>query len=140
MKISESVLTTLRNLNDPAVNELLGFYEFVVNNQAYESYIARVVTLDKFNQNLIENPVSIISVKQLTVTDDGVDEKEELRLDKQVDRVLKFLEKQPILLSGTEAIRARLTSDELEATNKDKRLDANSEDRAFKVRKNDRDQ
>lgn len=140
MKLTESTLAKARELNDPAVNDLLQFYEFVVNNQVYESYVARVITLDKFNQSLIENPVSIISIKQLAVTDDGVDEKEELRLDKEVDRVLKFLEKQPILLTGTEAIRARLTSDELEATNKDKRLDANSEDRAFKVRRNDRDQ
>jgi len=139
MKISDTVLKRVEKLDDPDVRELLKFYEFVVNNQVYESYIARVITLDKFNQSLIENPVSIISVKQLAVTDDGVNEKEELRLDKEVDRVLKFLEKQPILLTGTEAIRARLTSDELEATNMDKRLDANSEDRAFKVRKNDRD-
>ena len=114
-------------MNVPEVNELLEFYNFVTEDQEYESYVARVITLNKWNEDLIESPISIISTQsgQLTVSDDGVKkdiEKEEAKRDKEVDRVLKFLEKQPALLDGTREMRASLTKQSLEDLKKDKRL------------------
>lgn len=114
-------------MNVPEVNELLEFYNFVTEDQEYESYVARVITLNKWNEDLIESPISIISTQsgQLTVSDDGVKkdiEKEEAKRDKEVDRVLKFLEKQPALLDGTREMRASLTKESLEDLKKDKRL------------------
>lgn len=114
-------------MNAPEVNELLEFYNFVTEDQEYESYVARVITLNKWNEDLIESPISIISTQsgQLTVSDDGVKkdiEKEEAKRDKEVDRVLKFLEKQPALLDGTREMRASLTKESLEDLKKDKRL------------------
>lgn len=127
MLISEKKLDALREMNIPEVNELLEFYKFVTEDQEYESYVARVITLNKWNEDLIESPISIISTQsgQLTVSDDGVKkdiEKEEAKRDKEVDRVLKFLEKQPDLLDGTREMRASLTKQSLEDLKKDKRL------------------
>lgn len=127
MLISEKKLDALREMNIPEVNELLEFYKFVTEDQEYESYVARVITLNKWNEDLIECPISIISTQsgQLTVSDDGVKkdiEKEEAKRDKEVDRVLKFLEKQPDLLDGTREMRASLTKQSLEDLKKDKRL------------------
>lgn len=127
MLISEKKLDALREMNIPEVNELLEFYKFVTEDQEYESYVARVITLNKWNEDLIESPISIISTQsgQLSVSDDGVKkdiEKEEAKRDKEVDRVLKFLEKQPDLLDGTREMRASLTKQSLEDLKKDKRL------------------
>lgn len=127
MRINEKTLEKLRAMNVPEVNELLEFYNFVTEDQEYESYVARVITLNKWNEDLIESPISIISTQsgQLTVSDDGVKkdiEKEEAKRDKEVDRVLKFLEKQPDLLDGTREMRASLTKQSLEDLKKDKRL------------------
>lgn len=127
MRINEKTLEKLRAMNVPEVNELLEFYNFVTEDQEYESYVARVITLNKWNEDLIESPISIISTQsgQLTVSDDGVKkdiEKEEAKRDKEVDRVLKFLEKQPALLDGTREMRASLTKQSLEDLKKDKRL------------------
>lgn len=127
MRINDKTLEKLRAMNVPEVNELLEFYNFVTEDQEYESYVARVITLNKWNEDLIESPISIISTQsgQLTVSDDGVKkdiEKEEAKRDKEVDRVLKFLEKQPALLDGTREMRASLTKESLEDLKKDKRL------------------
>lgn len=127
MKLTESTLAKARELNDPAVNDLLQFYEFVVNNQVYESYVARMVTLNKWNEDLSENPVSIISTRKLTVADSGIDEKVETKLDKEVDRVLKFLEKQPDLIKGTDELRAILIPSEKDKLKSEKRLSSSKD-------------
>lgn len=129
MLINDKTIEKLRGMNDPDVNELLEFYKFITEDQEYESYVARVVTLNKWNEDLSGSPISIITtqVGGLTVSDDGVKkdkdiEKEEAKRDKEVDRVLKFLEKQPALLDGTREMRASLTKQNLEDLKKDKRL------------------
>lgn len=129
MKIDGKVLAAARVSKDPVVERLLEFYEFVTGNSHYESYVAREVTLQRWNNDLIAQPVSILTSGTNTVTsidEDGINEKEiakeEAKKDKEVDRVLKFLEKQPTLLEGTEAIRVKLTGTEQEKLTKESRL------------------
>lgn len=122
MRLSQSTLTEAAKSTDPVVKELLEFYEFVIKNPVYESYVARMITLNQWNEDLIGTPVSIISTNQTVVTDDGIDEKEIVKKDKEVDRVLKFLEKQPDLLKGTDQIRQMLTPDQASAILSDSRI------------------
>lgn len=122
MRLSQPTLTEAAKSTDPCVKELLDFYEFVIKNPVYESYVARMITLNQWNEDLIGTPVSIISTNQTVVTDDGIDEKEIVKKDKEVDRVLKFLEKQPDLLKGTDQIRQMLTPDQASAILSDSRI------------------
>lgn len=136
MRINEADIKHLRTNTDEGVKLLLDFYDFVTKDQDYESYVARVVTIDTWNNNLISAKVPIVSFvsTEISIDNEGISEKEiakeEAKRDKEVDRVLKFLEKQPILLDGTREIRARLTGDDLEQLKKDKRLSV-SKDLAF---------
>lgn len=109
---------------DKAVKALLDWYDYVVNNSAYESYVARKVTLDHWNADLINFKPSLFS------KDDDDEDKAKAR-DKEVDRVLKYLEKQTDLYEQTEGLLTKLTGDEQEALNKDTRL-RQSQDRAFR--------
>lgn len=129
MRISNSVLAAAAALNSPEVQELIEFYKFITEDQEYESYVARVVTLNKWNEDLIANRVSIISdasAVSVVSTKKGDKEldisKEEAKRDKEVDRVLKFLEKQPDLLEGTRKMRLQLTKESEELLKTDKRL------------------
>ena len=124
MKPTEQQLSRATELatQHPSVKSLLEFYEFVTGNPVYESYVARMVTLNQWNENLSENPVDIISVQSISVSDQGLDEKEVAKKDKEVDRVLKYMEKQPTLLIGTDEIRSMLLPHEQEKLKTDKRL------------------
>lgn len=124
MKPTQATISAATKLSEshPCVKELLEFYEFVIKSPVYESYVARMITLNQWNEDLIGTPVSIISTNQTVVTDDGIDEKEIVKKDKEVDRVLKFLEKQPDLLKGTDQIRLMLTPDQASAILSDSRI------------------
>ena len=119
MLINDKTIEQLRSMNNPDVNELLEFYKFITEDQEYESYVARVVTLNKFNDDLIRYPVGLNGTSNPSSGDAGNDESNK---DKLVDRTLKFLEKQPALLDGTREMRASLTKQNLEDLKKDKRL------------------
>ena len=136
MRIEQSVIDRLSKSKDEDVKKLVEFYEFVTTDRSYESVVARIITLNKWNSDLINNPVSLLtSASQLTVGEEGVvNEKEEAKKDKEIDRVLKFIEKQPVILEGLEAMQNKWTADEVASVNNDKRI-KESEDRAFKVRK-----
>jgi hypothetical protein len=136
MRIEEKVLDELRASSDENLKPLLEFYDFVTTDRTYESVVAMIITLNKFNEDLIENPVSILtSTSMLTVDSEGeLDEKQEVKKDKEIDRVLKYLEKLPMLLAGLAKLQEMWTNEEIENLNKDKRIKA-SEDRAFKARK-----
>ena len=136
MRIDEESLIRLQKNKDPDVKKLLEFYEFITTDRSYESVVARIITLNKWNADLINNPVSLLtSGSQLSVGEEGVvDEKMEAKKDKEIDRVLKFIEKQPVILEGLEAMQNKWTSEEIVNVNNDKRI-KESEDRAFKVRK-----
>lgn len=136
MRIAEESLIRLQKNEDPDVKKLLEFYEFITTDRSYESVVARIITLNKWNADLINNPVSLLtSGSQLSVGEEGVvDEKMEAKKDKEIDRVLKFIEKQPVILEGLEAMQNKWTSEEIVNVNNDKRI-KESEDRAFKVRK-----
>ena len=107
-----------------AVKALLTWHDSIVSNSAYEGYVARKATLRKWDADLLNFPVSLFS------KDDDDEEKAKAR-DKEVDRVLKYLEKQPDLYEQTEGFLTKLTGDEQEALNKDSRL-RESQDRAFR--------
>ena len=136
MRIEQSVIDRLSKSKDEDVKKLVEFYEFVTTDRSYESVVARIITLNKWNSDLINNPVSLLtSASQLTVCEEGVvNEKEEAKKDKEIDRVLKFIEKQPVILEGLEAMQNKWTADEVASVNNDKRI-KESEDRAFKSRK-----
>lgn len=129
MKLTDTQLQQAKVLaeSDPIVKALLDHYNFVTGSQVYDSYVARLLVLQKWNEDLITNPISIISDKKVKKSEekDEVDKK-----DKEVDRILKFMEKQPDLIEGTESMRAKLLPHEQEALIKEKRL-ANSPDLAF---------
>lgn len=111
MKISESVLSQARDLNHPAVIELLRFYENVIKNNAYDAYIIRTMYERNWNKELLEKEVELVNTgKNAEVHDKAVD-----RTQKHFDGQVKFL-------NDTEAIRKMLTSDELERSVTDKRL------------------
>lgn len=135
MRIEDKTLERLKASTDEDVKKLLEFYEFVTTDRTYESVVARIITLNKWNDDLISYPVSILtSSSQLTVCEEGVvDEKQEAKKDKEIDRVLKYMEKQPMLLEGLAKMQELWSADEVENLNKDKRIKA-SEDRAFKAR------
>jgi hypothetical protein len=126
MRLSEDQHKHLSELagKDKAVKALLDWYGYVVNNSAYESYVARKITLDHWNADLINFKPSLFS------KDDDDEEKAKAR-DKEVDRVLKYLEKQTDLYEQSEGLLTKLTGDEQEALNKDTRL-RQSTDRAFR--------
>jgi hypothetical protein len=124
MKLTEEELKKAKSLTDPSAKKLVEFYEFMTNNSAYESYVSRRVTLGKWDEELIRNPVSLFS-------DDDDEEKAKAR-DKEVDRVLKYLEKQVVLHEQTETLLTKLTGEEQEAINRDKRLQKASQDRQFR--------
>jgi hypothetical protein len=136
MRIEQAVINRLSESKDEDVKKLVEFYEFITADRSYESVVARIITLNKWNNDLINNPVSLLtSASQLTIGKEGVvDEKEEAKKDKEIDRVLKFIEKQPIILEGLEAMQNKWTAEEVANVNNDKRI-KDSEDRAFKVRK-----
>lgn len=127
MRLKEDTLLEARKLSakNPCVAELIKFYESIVNNSAYESYVARKVTLNNWDADLINNKPSLFSK-------DDDEEKAKAR-DKEVDRVLKYLEKQTILFDQTEVLLTKLVGDELEALNKDTRI-RESQDRAFRAK------
>jgi len=62
MKLKDKTLSALRALaqNNEDVAELMKFYDFVTSNQVYESYVARKITLDRWNEDLIKHPVALI--------------------------------------------------------------------------------
>jgi hypothetical protein len=130
MRLTEEQHTHLMEVakGDKAVKALLDWYGYVVNNSAYESYVARKVTLDHWNADLINFKPSLFS------KDDDDEEKAKAR-DKEVDRVLKYLEKQTDLYEQTEGLLTKLTGDEQESLNKDTRLRTSS-DRAFRPKTN----
>ena len=136
MRIEAEVVDGLRKSKDENVKKLVEFYDFITTDRSYESVVARIITLNKWNNDLINNPVSLLtSASQLSVGEEGVvNEKEEAKKDKEIDRVLKFIEKQPIILEGLEAMQNKWTAEEVANVNNDKRI-KESEDRAFKVRK-----
>ena len=138
MRIEPDVLDRLRKSKDKDVQKLIEFYEFVTTDRSYESVVASIVTLNKWNSDLIETPVSILTSSassQISIGEEGVvDEKQEAKKDKEVDRILKLLEKLPMLLKGIAEMQSAWTNDEVESLNKDKRI-KDSEDRAFKSRK-----
>ncbi len=134
MKISKQDLESANIIakREPSVKAILEFYEYIVsgNKLNYESYIARVKQLSTWNDELIEAPVSILgNFKSTSLDDEGLKTKEE-KLDKETDRVLKFLKDQESLLNGVDAIRTKLLPGELEQLQKDKRLNG-SPDLAF---------
>lgn len=126
MKLTEEHLAHLEVLakTDKAIAAILSWRESIINHSAYESYVARKVTLDHWNADLINFKPSLFS------KDDDDEEKAKAR-DKEVDRVLKYLEKQTDLYEQTEGLLTKLTGDEQEALNKDTRL-RQSADRAFR--------
>lgn len=136
MRIEQSVIDRLSESKDEDVKKLVEFYEFITTDRSYESVVARIITLNKWNSDLINNPVSLLtSASQLSIGKEGVvDEKEEAKKDKEIDRVLKFIERQPVILDGLEAMQNKWTAEEVANVNNDKRI-KESEDRAFKVRK-----
>lgn len=136
MRIEGEVINRLSKSKDEDVKKLLEFHEFITTDRSYESVVAMIITLNKFNEDLIENPVSILtSTSKLSIDTDGeLDEKQEAKKDKEIDRVLKYLEKLPMLLAGLTKLQEMWTNEEIENLNKDKRIKA-SEDRAFKARK-----
>jgi hypothetical protein len=126
MKLTEEHLEELSAMakDSKAIAAILTWRDSIINHSAYESYVARKVTLDHWNADLINFKPSLFS------KDDDDEEKAKAR-DKEVDRVLKYLEKQTDLYEQSEALLTKLTGDELEALNKDTRLKSSS-DRAFR--------
>jgi hypothetical protein len=126
MKLTEEHLAHLEVLakTDKAIAAILSWRNSIINHSAYESYVSRKVTLDHWNADLINFKPSLFS------KDDDDEEKAKAR-DKEVDRVLKYLEKQTDLYEQSEALLTKLTGEELEALNKDTRLRSSS-DRAFR--------
>lgn len=127
MKLTDGQLATAKQLaqKDEVVKALLEFYDYITTNSMYEGYVSRKVTLSRWDKDLIENPVNLFSLQD--------DEEAAKARDKEVDRVLKYLEKQTILYKQTEEMFSSLTKDEITDLNKDKRI-RESEDRAFKAR------
>jgi hypothetical protein len=130
MKLTEEHIEELSSMakTNKAIAAILSWRDSILNNSAYESYVARKVTLDHWNADLINFKPSLFS------KDDDDEEKAKAR-DKEVDRVLKYLEKQTDLYEQSEALLTKLTGDELEALNKDTRLRTSS-DRAFRPKTN----
>jgi hypothetical protein len=126
MKLTEDHIEELKALakDNKAIAAILTWRDSIVNHSAYESYVSRKVTLDHWNADLINFKPSLFS------KDDDDEEKAKAR-DKEVDRVLKYLEKQTDLYEQSEALLTKLTGEELEALNKDSRLRTSS-DRAFR--------
>lgn len=126
MTLSEEQIGRLQKSKDEDVKALLDFYLMVKINPAFDSYIARVNTLRAWNDDLTKQRVSIITSSKK--------EEEQGRVDKETDRVLKYLEKQPELVKGTEELWKKLSPEEKEeVTNRDKRI-IEGEDRPFKAK------
>ena len=125
MRIDNLTIEAARSLsdNDAVIKKLLDFYDFVTKNSAYETYVSRMVTLDNWNENLINSKINIITPEAI-IDDERKAEDDAKKRDKDVDRVLKLLSLQLSLLQDTEAIRAKLTGVELEKLSKDKRASA----------------
>jgi hypothetical protein len=126
LKLKDETITKARKLaeSDKLIRELLVFYDYITKNSAYESYISRRITLERWDQDLIEHPVSLFTAEDAS-------EDEAKARDKEVDRVLKYLEKQLALFDQTQEFYQRLFPVEKEATNKDKRLSKADGGRAF---------
>ena len=124
MRIDADVLEDARALSDshPTIKKLLAFYDFVTENSIYETYVARMVTLNKWNEDLIKGKISIITPESL-IDDEKSAEEDAKKRDKDVDRVMKYLSMQLELLKDTEAIRVKLSGDEIVKATKDKRLE-----------------
>lgn len=130
MRIEESVLEKLRASSDENVKKLVEFYDFVYNNEAYESYVVRVMYSRKWNSELEEKDVKLINTD--ATAKKGEDGKIILEThDKAVDRTMKMFDTQVKFLEDTQKIRAMLLKTDIDKLNKDKRL-KNSEDLAFK--------
>ena len=124
MRIEPDILEDARALadNHPTIKKLLAFYDFVTENSIYETYVARMVTLNKWNEDLIKGKISIITPESL-IDDEKSAEEDAKKRDKDVDRVMKYLSMQLELLKDTEAIRVKLSGDEIVKATKDKRLE-----------------
>jgi len=120
MKLTPDQLADAADLakKNPIVKALLEHYNFVTQSQVYESLVARLVTLQQWNADLSANPVSILSSKKAK----SEDLEDVAKKDKEVDRILKFMEKQPDLIAGTAALRAKLLPQEEEALLRNKDL------------------
>lgn len=105
----------------PLIKKLLEFYDYVTENSIYETYVARMVTLNKWNEDLIKGKISIITPESL-IDDEKSAEEDAKKRDKDVDRVLKFLEKQVLLIEDTEKLRNMLSPDIRDNISTDKRL------------------
>ena len=134
MRVDNEIIESLRKKKDKDVTALVEWYDFITSDPSYESIVARLVTLNTWNSDLITNPVSILSTQTVaSVGEDGINEKAVNKQDKEIDRVLKFLEKQPMLLQGLDEMRKKLSPDENEKVNRDKRI-KEGQDRAFKAK------
>lgn len=126
MKVTQQDLDAAIKLSKdhPCVSVLLEHYKFITSNPVYEGYVARRITLDKWNEDLIKNPVPLI-VKKQSATDQE-------QTDKDVERVQRYLKDQLALSDATQAFLERLSPEEQAAINQDKRL-KESVDRPFKA-------
>ena len=130
MRIEQSVIDRLRESKDEDVKKLVEFWEFIHENEAYESYVTRMIYIRSWNSELDEKKVKLINTD--IAPKKGEDGKIILEThDKAVDRTMKFFDGQVKYLEDTQKIRAMLLKTDVDKLNNDKRL-KNSEDLAFK--------
>lgn len=96
----------------PSIKRLIDFYNYVINNSAYESYIIRKNYQDNWNKELEEKKVALINSKG----------KDSDLHDKAIERAMKFFDGQLEFLKDTEAIRTMLTPQEQVKASSDPRL------------------
>lgn len=110
MKLSPEELKHLekRAKKDPVISNLVEWYKVMVQNPAYDSYVARLKILNAWNAELLaENSGKHF---KLSGDDDGA------------NKAQRYMEKQPGMVLDTVKLREMLTLDEANKAHEDPRL------------------
>lgn len=124
MRLSEEEVSLVKSRDEKAIEKLLELYLYMVKSPVYEAVLTLRVTIDNWCDEITTKRPSIIgSDKEIDST------------IKEVEMVRKLLLDLPQLVLDCEKLQAKLTGDDLQKLQQDKRI-KEGEDIAFKVRTN----
>lgn len=123
MRLTEEEINLAKSGDAKSIQRLIDQYLYMIKSPAYDAVLTLRVTIGNWTKEILEEEPSILGLP------DGLDET--TIQDKAIERVRKILLDLPQLVNDCEALQAKLTGDDLQKLNTDRRI-KEGEDRPFR--------
>lgn len=121
MRLSEETISLADSGDQDAIKEVINAYKLITKSPLYDAVITRLVLFSNWNEEIVNEIPKILG---------SGDEN-----DKGIERCRKYMIDQPDLVKATEEMQSRLTGEEVDNLNNDKRI-VRGKDRAFNTLQN----